>query len=306
MKWSDYVKQNSTAAAFSPDESWAILSDIEKSIKEKIETAGVPLKDWDIDINYGIKTGCNDAFIIDNKTKNRLVKEDPHSAEIIRPILRGKDVQRYGYDFAEQYVILASFGSHEWLPKKYPAVYSHLKQYEQKLKNRGQVKYKSNGRPDNNAPYKGQHHWLELDNNPHQDYLDDLSKQKIIWGELSDTPKFALDVQGQYVPLNTAFFMTGTSLPYLIAFLNSSVSQYYFSRNVATSSGVGTTRWLKFTIETLPIPKADSAVMEKISGAALGMTAGAKNGFDEIDLEICKLYGFTQEEVKLIQTAITA
>lgn len=82
---SDFVIQNGTKIDFDRN-SWCILSPIEQSIKRKIEAIGVPLKDWNISINYGIKTGCNEAFIIDGETKDALIAQDPKSAEIIRPI----------------------------------------------------------------------------------------------------------------------------------------------------------------------------------------------------------------------------
>lgn len=81
---SNYVKQHATPSSFAVGESWIVLSEIEQSIKRKIEAVGVPLKDWDISINYGIKTGCNEAFIIDGEVKERLIAEDPSSVEIIR------------------------------------------------------------------------------------------------------------------------------------------------------------------------------------------------------------------------------
>ena len=89
-------------------ESWVVLSEIERSIKRKIEAVGIPLRNWNICINYGIKTGCNDAFIIDGATRERLIAEDPRSAELIRPILRGRDIKRYGYTFADQWIIAFS------------------------------------------------------------------------------------------------------------------------------------------------------------------------------------------------------
>ena len=74
------------------------MSPIEQRIKEKIERVGIPLKDWDIRINYGIKTGFNNAFIIDGVKRKELIEQDPKSEEIIRPILRGRDIKRYSYD----------------------------------------------------------------------------------------------------------------------------------------------------------------------------------------------------------------
>ncbi len=150
--------------------SWCILSPIEQSIKRKIEAVGVPLKDWNISINYGIKTGCNEAFIIDGATKDALIAQDPKSAEIIRPILRGRDIKRYSYEFADKYVILAEFGSHKYLEEKYPAIYNHLLSYKTKLEQRGQCRYMANGKPNPKGEYPGQHHWLELDNNPRRHY----------------------------------------------------------------------------------------------------------------------------------------
>ena len=90
-----------------------MLTPIEQSIKRKIEAAGTPLKDWNIQINYGIKTGCNEAIIIDEAKKNELIAADPKSAEIIRPILRGRDVKRYHYDFADLWLIVSHNGMKE-------------------------------------------------------------------------------------------------------------------------------------------------------------------------------------------------
>lgn len=153
-----------------------ILSPVEQSIKRKIEAIGTPLKDWDISINYGIKTGANDAFIIDGSKRNELISADSKSAEIIRPILRGRDIKRYGFDFADCWVILAKYGSYKYLESTYPAVYEHLCKYKEKLKNRGQCRYTSSGKVNSGKDFPGQHHWLELDNNPCQEYLESFFK----------------------------------------------------------------------------------------------------------------------------------
>ncbi|SFE29783.1 hypothetical protein SAMN03003324_00003 [Pedobacter antarcticus] len=86
---------------------------------------GKPLKDWDINIYRGILTGYNEAFIIDEKTKNDLIFEDPKSAEIIRPILRGRDIKRYAYEFADKYII-TTFPSLKIDINIYPAIRQHL------------------------------------------------------------------------------------------------------------------------------------------------------------------------------------
>ena len=95
---------------FDNSASWVILSPIEQSIKRKIEAVGTLLKDWNVKIYRGILTGYNDAFIIDGAKKDELIAADPKSAEIIRPILRGRDIKRYSYEFADLYII-ATFPS---------------------------------------------------------------------------------------------------------------------------------------------------------------------------------------------------
>ncbi|MDD5406234.1 MAG: Eco57I restriction-modification methylase domain-containing protein, partial [Sulfurovaceae bacterium] len=92
---SNYIAEHKSENSFMTSDSWTILNPIEQRIKEKIERIGTPLKDWDISIYRGILTGFNDAFIIDGKKKDELIAEDPKSAEIIRPILRGRDIKRY-------------------------------------------------------------------------------------------------------------------------------------------------------------------------------------------------------------------
>lgn len=98
---SDYFQQYAEENRFDNFASWVILSPVEQSIKRKIEAIGTPLKDWNVKIYRGILTGYNDAFIIDGKKKDELIAADPKSAEIIRPILRGRDIKRYSYEFAD-------------------------------------------------------------------------------------------------------------------------------------------------------------------------------------------------------------
>ncbi|MCK0205259.1 type II restriction endonuclease, partial [Ornithobacterium rhinotracheale] len=124
-----------------------ILSPIEQQIKSKIEKIGIPLKDWDIQINYGIKTGYNDAFIISGSKKDEILanckteEERKKTAEIIRPILRGRDIKRYGYDFADLWLINTHNGIKEKGIKPiniddYPAIKKHLDQYWTRLEKR--------------------------------------------------------------------------------------------------------------------------------------------------------------------------
>ena len=116
---------------YTTSDSWVILSPIELSIKRKIEAVGTPLKDWNVKINRGILTGCNDAFIISGEKRDELLRscktdrERKITAEIIRPILRGRDIKRYGYEFANQYII-ALFPSQKYDIEDYPSVKEYL------------------------------------------------------------------------------------------------------------------------------------------------------------------------------------
>src|SRR5215213_6709168 len=137
---SDYFRQNATySTGFSDEKSWSILSNIEARIKSKIEKVGTPLKNWEIKINYGIKTGYNEAFIIDAKVKDELVRKSPESAEIIRPILRGMDIKKFIYTFNSNWLINSHNGIKEMgidrinVPEQFPVIFEHLTHYEKQL-----------------------------------------------------------------------------------------------------------------------------------------------------------------------------
>ena len=139
----DFPPEESLWGQFCPhnEKPWNALSAMEQPVMEKMETVGTPLRDWDVKINRGITTGCNDAFVIDDITKRALIAADPKSAEIIRPVLRGRDIQRYQGLWAELWIIIAKFGSYKTLPEDYPAIYRHLRSFEERLKARGQCRY---------------------------------------------------------------------------------------------------------------------------------------------------------------------
>ena len=277
-KTSGFVRQNATECAFATSDSWVILTPIEQSIKRKIEAVGTPLKDWDIKINRGILTGCNEAFIIDEEKRQELIAQDPRSAEIIRPILRGRDIKRYGYNFAGLYLIAA----HNGVPEKdiprvniddYPAVKRHLDQYWDKISTRSDK---------GDTPY----------NLRSCAYMEDFSKPKIVWGEISDRTKFALDNDGEFVPEATTFLMTGEHLDYLLCFLNSALSEYLFSK-IGTTTGVGTVRWKKFKIESIIVPKwsktIESALYAITNSIETQHLIANRDRIDKLIFDICNL-----------------
>ncbi|MBC6428233.1 MAG: class I SAM-dependent DNA methyltransferase, partial [Cellvibrionales bacterium] len=219
-----------------------------------VEQQGTPLKDWDIQIFRGVITGCNEAFIIDRKKRDELIAADVNSSAIIKPILRGKDIKRYQVNFADWYVIIAKFGSYKTLKSEYPAIYQHLKSYEQKLKSRGQCRYTRSGKIV--GDYPGQHHWLELDNNPKQEYLDIFTKPKIIYPSMTQYLPFYYDGDGAFFINDKAFILSGDKeiLPYLTALLNSSLFRCCFKENFAALGEKGR-ELRKIFIEKIPLKK---------------------------------------------------
>lgn len=242
-----YVRQHVISINYRVGESWTILSPIEQIIKSKIEENGIPLKKWNISIQYGVKTGLNDAFIITDEVRKKLIQEDPNSAQIIRPILRGRDIYKDQIRFSNLYVITAYKGIHEIIESKYPAVYSHLKGFETQLRQRGQVE----GKPGKSGSM--QHHWTELDNNISLEKLDDFSKLKIIFSRIAgDETKFALDDTG-FLTNDTGYIITGESLEYLQEQLVSPAIWFAFNKFYM---GGGVSKEFKVNnLLDLPVPK---------------------------------------------------
>ena len=224
-----------------------ILSPIEQSIKRKIEAVGIPLKDWDIQINYGIKTGCNEAFIITTDKRNEILsncnsdEERQRTEELIRPILRGRDIKRYGYDWAGRWLINTHNGIKDKIPRinieDYPAVKAHLDQFWDKIRDRAD---------QGDTPY----------NLRNCAYMEDFSKPKIMYSEIVSEPQFFIDNTGQFYPEATSFILVGKHLEYILGILNSNIYAFFFKKFYA-GGGLGETgyRYKKQFILKLPVPK---------------------------------------------------
>ena len=231
------------------DKEWIIGSALEGSLKKKIEDGKKVLGSLNVNINFGIKTGFNKAFIIDKLETFIELMKDPSSKEIIHPLLRGRDLKKYSYVYNDQWVIFTKRGTDINL---YPAIKEYLFEYYDEIRPRNSNE--STGRKP--GPYQ----WFEIQDNVA--YFREFAKPKILWGELSDAPKFSYDENGFY-PEATLFFMTGEKLKYLLAILNSKVGEWYFNQ-ISTTSGMGTNRWKKYKIEQLPIPNATPEQEQKI------------------------------------------
>lgn len=228
---------------FNTDDIWTISNPIESQIKQKIEKAGTYLKDWDIKINRGILTGLNEAFIIDEETKNKLIQKDTNSSSIIKPILRGKDVCRYNIDYKNLFLINSHNGIKNNLRVNiddYPSIKDHLQQFEPQLSKRGDK---------GSTPY----------NLRNCAYLEDFEKPKIIWKEMSSETPFVIDKAGFYTN-DTITFIVGDNLEYLLVLLNSKLTFYMYSKYYS-GGGLGANgfRFKKEFLSYLPVKNISKA-----------------------------------------------
>ena len=255
---SDFVQQQGCVCSFSGNDSWVILSPIEQSIKRKIESVGVPLKDWDIQINYGIKTGFNDAFIISTEKREEILAacrdedEKNRTAELIRPILRGRDIKRYGYDWAGLWLI-ATFPARRYDIEKYPAVKEYLLSIGiEKLEQTGKT-HIVNGETIK-ARKKTNNKWFETQDSI--SYWDDFYKPKLIYADITQKLNFCYCDEVMFCN-NTTYFMTTTDsslLPQIMKYLNSPLMDWYY-RTISVQLGEKAVRMFSIYVLKIPIPK---------------------------------------------------
>ncbi len=270
---------------------WSILSTVEWRVLDRMRAAGAPLRDRDVRINMGIKTGCNDAFVIDDATRNALVAEDPRSGEIIRPVLRGRDIQRWRARCAGKHLIDTHNGYGD-APAidvaDYPAVKRHLDRFLPALTRR-----QDKGR----TPY----------NLRDCAYHEAFADEKLFWIDLVDQGRFAYD-DGALFGTNTTYFLTGENLKFLCAVLNSKLT-HYFLRHTAPTSGMGVIRWMKVYVESLPVPDASDARQRPFVRLVDAILAAkdADPGADvteqekEIDRLVYTLYGLSEAEIAAVE-----
>jgi hypothetical protein len=295
-----FVRQQGNICNYDNSESWTILSPIEQSIKCKIERIGTPLKDWDINIYRGILTGYNEAFIIDGATKAKIINEDPKSAEIIRPILRGRDIKRYGYEYADLHLI-ATFPSLKIDIEKYPAVKRHLLSFGMERLEQTGKEYRINGEIIK-ARKKTTNKWFETQDSI--SYWEEFYKQKIVWKAVGRNLAFSLLEEGSFITA-PASFITSNKNCYLLGFLCSSFAKYYILNNSDTT-GAGDVMLNIQSLSNIPIPKHDKN--EEITKLVLQIIDNRIEGKNTNKLEskineiINNLFGFTNDEIAFLNT----
>ena len=286
---SDFVQQQSEECRFDSSDSWVILSPIEQSIKRKIESVGTPLKDWDIQINYGIKTGFNDAFIINTEKRNEILdncsseEERTKTAELIRPILRGRDIKRYGYDWANLWLINTHKVIKGIKPRidinDYPAVKAHLDQYWDKISKRADK---------GDTPY----------NLRNCAYLDDFLLPKIVYPNMTKYLPFVYDDK-KHLTNQKCFIITGENVAFLTVFFNSSLFKFCFSDSFPELQG-GTRELSKIFFDKIPVIQEDFPTNEVFEKQLLDIQEEyTKSKAIEIDTMIFDLYNLSKEERQL-------
>ncbi|WQU65432.1 class I SAM-dependent DNA methyltransferase [Helicobacter pylori] len=301
------MKQNALST-----ESFIFANATLLDLRDKIESVGTPLKDWDIQIYRGILTGANEAFIIPTEKRDEILnacktqEERERTERLIKPILRGKDIKRYSYEWAHLWVINTHNGytsaTKSKIPpidiEKYPATKAHLDSHHDAIVTRCD---------QGDTPY-------HLRNCA---YLEDFEKEKIVYGEIVQEPRFYLDNGecglGYFYAEATSFILTGEHLRYLLGMLHSKLITFAFKTFYA-GGGLGESgyRYKKAFIERLPIPKiteknqelADKiiALVDKIlKSKEKDPKANTQRLEKEIDALVYQLYHLTDEEIKIIE-----
>ena len=266
------------------------MSDLELSIKKKVESIGIPIKDWDVEIYRGVLTGYNEAFIISSEKRNEILnncvddKERERTAAIIRPILRGRDVARYKYNWADLWLI----NTHNGIKGKfdrihiedYPAIKQHLDYYWDKIESRADK---------GDTPY----------NLRNCAYMDEFSKTKIIYPNMTKFLPFVLDTEG-FLTNQKCFIMTGEKLGFLTAFLNSSLFKFCFANKFPELQGK-TRELSKIFMDEIPVIRVTLDQEQKFADLVKDIQNDySKEKAINIDKQIFELYGLDIEEQSYI------
>ena len=291
---SDFIQQQGVECEFSSSDSWVILSPIEQSIKRKIEAIGTPLKDWDINIYRGVLTGYNEAFIISTEKRNEILancqseEERQRTAELIRPILRGRDIKRYGYNWDNLWLINTHNGIKGVKPRininEYSAVKAYLDQHWDKISKRADK---------GDTPY----------NLRNCAYMEDFYKPKIVWKIIGNQMAFAYD-KNQFIMNNACYIMTGEHLDYLLSILNSQAILWYSYVTNMNKSGLGDVQVGGQNIITFPIPaySDNKNILAKMADCVTNQKISLKSVDYQIENIISEIFGFTTDERNFLNT----
>ena len=281
-------------------ESWSILSPIEHTLKSKIVRIGKPLKAWNLNIYFGIKTGCNEAFLIDESKREELVAQDPRSSEVIKRLLRGRDIECYHVQQTDMYMLATGYDVD--IPSTYPAIYNHLENTGKRIESgrRGKGLFNRDDQGEN---------WWNLRTCA---YYSEFEKEKIVWKRIGSILRFAYSQHPMFC-LDSTCIATGEKVKFLTAVLNSRLSHYQLF-GLAPKTGTGDLIVSVQALEPLLVPpiteanqhlvtqiedRVDSILDAKRTNADADTTALEK----EIDQIVYSLYDLTPEEIAIVETA---
>ncbi|MFN7638499.1 MAG: Eco57I restriction-modification methylase domain-containing protein, partial [Pseudanabaena sp.] len=290
-----YVSQNSFPVVWSrfSEKAWSLEPPAVEDLMQKIKQVGIPLKDFaGVKPYRGILTGFNEAFLIDNDTKQKLVQADPKCAEIIKPYLRGSDIKRWHPEWAELWIILIkSSANYEWVwsnsdseeaerifSQTYPSIYKYFKSYESNLRNR-----QDQGR-----------YWWELRACV---YYDIFEKPKIITQDLATHSWFSYS-ESNFYPVNTCYVWSVSDL-YMLGWMCSPIAWWIFHRELQHSIN-NTLRMFRDQVELLPIPQPTPTIRTEVEEIVSRLIEITKRN-QENSREVCKWIQSTHKITKLGQ-----
>ncbi len=272
------------------ENDWILAEESNVALMENLKAAGTSLSDYltHTKIVYGLKTGYNDAFFIDEVTKSNLIAEDKNSAKIIVPLAVGDDIRRYNIDYSKKYLILTKIGVDI---KSYPAIKNHLDKFKSRLEARSD---------------KGKF-WWEL--RP-CDYYESFLSPKIVYPIIAKEPRFAFSPDEMY--FNDKTFFIPTKDFFLLGYLNSKLAWFYLKKICSVLGDPekgGRLELRTIYMETLPVPKVKPQQAKEISQRVEKILALKKKDQttdisaleDEINQIVYKLYNLTTDEIKIIE-----
>ena len=274
-------------------QSWSPMSSQDTKILRSMLESGKQLKDWEVGIFRGFTTGLNAAFVIPDDIRRELIDNDNRASEIIKPVLRGRDIHRFQANQTQW--LIASHNGYDQRERisidDFPSVKSFLDEFGGKLIRRldqGSTAYNMR-----DCTYYGQ-----------------FSKERLFWKELSDSGSFTFESREMYC-VNSAFIMTGESLKYHCGVLNSSIVAWY-KRHISLNTGMGLSRWVKFVMDRIPVPEASEGDRQAIAGIVdeILTTKAKRADADTSELEaqidgiVYDLYGLTASQVEVVEDAM--
>jgi hypothetical protein len=297
---SDYIRANAFTVGIDGlgDSGWTLSNRAVQQLLDKLRAAGTPLGEYvQGKIYYGIKTGLNEAFVIDAATRERLIAEDPKSAEVIKPFLAGRDIKRYQTPVSDKYLILFEKGvtnrergdmePEEWIKGNYPAIFNNLLPFKEKAISR----------------YDKGEYWWEL---RACEYYQEFEWPKIIYQEIMTYQAFTYEETGLYT--NNKIFFIPNPDKHLIALVNSKLVWLYLNQ-VASKLQGGALAMQSPYVLSIPIPKMNQSESQELTLLADRILAAKQTDpradtsalEAEVDRLVYGLYGLGEEEIRIIE-----